>query len=177
MFALGQNNLKHIYDVVIERNWFTNIVWPQCCHTCSHPHWWVVLAACSILHLRGLRDSSYLISTSLPVRCVFVCDWENGIAKQSQMIWSVLLCSGYSPWHDPDPVSSFACGFEKRHVPQPETLRLAIGCEIHTQTHYCHPDIQYQGSHSLCNVWNIVELERNVSSALYKLVCLSVWHK
>lgn len=61
--------------------------------------------------------------------------------KQSQRFWCVLLCSGDSPWHDPDPVSSFACGFEKRHVPQPETLRLAAGCEIHTQTQYWHSDV------------------------------------
>lgn len=48
------------------------------------------------------------------------------------------MCPGDSPWHDPDPVSSFACGFEKRHVAQPQTLRLAAGCEIHTQAQYRH---------------------------------------
>lgn len=58
--------------------------------------------------------------------------------KQAQTLCCLLLCSGDSPRHDPDPVCSLACGFEKRHVSQPQTLRLAAGYGIHTQTQ-CWP--------------------------------------
>lgn len=50
----------------------------------------------------------------------------------SQTLWSALSSSGHSSWHDSDPVRSTARGFEKRHVPQPQALRLAAGCAIHT---------------------------------------------
>lgn len=82
-----------------------------------------------------------------------------------------VLCSGNSPWHDPDPVSSFACGFEKRHVPQPQTLRLAPGCEIHAQTQYWHSDAS-----QFVLIMSVVEYCRNRGIfSRFSCICQSAW--
>lgn len=82
-----------------------------------------------------------------------------------------VLCSGNSPWHDPDPVSSFACGFEKRHVPQPQTLRLAPGCEIHAQTQYWHSDAS-----QFVLIMSVVEYYRNKGIfSRFSCICQSAW--
>lgn len=48
---------------------------------------------------------------------------------------------GNSSRYDPDPVCSFTCGFEKRHVPESQTLCLATGYEIYTNRHNGHSNV------------------------------------
>lgn len=56
------------------------------------------------------------------VQCERECD-----TVPNTLPYAVSSSSGHSSWHDSDLVGSFACGFKKRHVPQPQAIRMAAG--------------------------------------------------